>query len=433
MQFDTLFKSISIEQIVDNLYNLYNMQNIDIENNVILTGLHYSAYIVTGLFILEKIYDSIWNFFFGYQHLLEFPKKFNFDKTYLIKNREKICKEPLVIALDTFCKENGIYKNTSAIVSLSGGVDSMVLLACLLHLRDANNKSFDIYTASIDYCLRKESNSESNFLKKYTKTMGVKSSLASVAGLSRKTENSGSRTEFEEGSRTLRFDTYKNIMKRNCLSSYTGVFVGHHQDDIIENIFTNSMRGANIMDLEVMRTTSVINGVAIFRPFLEFKKSVIYDFAHKYNVPYFLDTTPEWSNRGKMRNEIFPLLDSVFTESWRDNLKYLGTQSNEWGNYIDNYIVVPWIKEIEINNMGEKPHIKIPVKDQPKMIYSNVIMNSLHTLGEKMIKRTSMDKIMELIKHTTPKSIELDGHRVAVFSPDKGYIVIFNREKSKYR
>ena len=98
------------------------------------------------------------------------------------------------------------------------------------------------------------------------------------------------------------------------------------------------MRGANLLDLEVMKPISKIHGVNLYRPFLGFKKQVIYDFAHKYGVPYFLDTTPKWSKRGKMRNEIFPLLDSVFGVDWRNKLKQLGTQSNERGNYINDYI-----------------------------------------------------------------------------------------------
>ena len=392
------------------------------------------ASVLSVLFISEKTFCTIHKLLMNneYQHLLEFPKNFKFNKTYLKTQYNHISQEHLTDILDTFCRENGIYKNKAVILSLSGGVDSMVTLACLLHLQEKYNDTFQIYTATMDYCLRKESNEESEFLKKYTKTMGVCSVISSIEGISRKKEGSCKRTEFEEGSRTLRFDTYKNIIKNNNLYEETGVLVGHHQDDIIENIFTNSMRGANIMNLEVMKPTSIIHGVKIFRPFIHLKKSAIYDFAHKYNIPYFLDTTPDWSNRGKMRNEIFPLLDSVFTQSWRDNIKHLGTQSNEWGEYVDKYVILPWLKDVEINT--DKHYIKIPVKDQPKLIYSNIIMKSLHSLGEKMIKRTSVDKIMELLINRNPhyqkKIIDLDGHRVVKVTKDFNHIIIFNTTRT---
>lgn len=37
---------------------------------------------------------------------------------------------------------------------------------------------------------------------------------------------------------------------------------------------------------------------------LPFGKDVVYDFAHKFGVPYFKDTTPSWSTRGKLRRQL---------------------------------------------------------------------------------------------------------------------------------
>ena len=48
----------------------------------------------------------------------------------------------------------------------------------------------------------------------------------------------------------------------------------------------------------------------------------------EFDVPYFKDTTPEWSRRGQMRNTIFPLLNNIFGESWKHKLKEIGNQSN---------------------------------------------------------------------------------------------------------
>ena len=199
--------------------------------------------------------------------------------------------------------------------------------------------------------------------------------------------------------------------------------MGHIQDDIIENIFTNSMKGGNLLDLEVMKSESKIHGINLYRPFLGFRKDVIYEFAHKFNVPYFLDTTPKWSRRGKMRNEIFPLLDSVFGTDWRNKLKQLGDQSNEWGEYIDKYIIKPWVQEVIVGSRG----ILIPIKPQPKLIYSHVILKSLHKSGESMIRRTSMDKIMDLITNSqSNKVITLDGTRMATLIKNNTYLMIFN-------
>ena len=353
-----------------------------------------------------------------FQYLLEKPNNFKFDKEYL--NSVTDSSSPLIKCLDEYCQSHSVYSN-GAIVSLSGGVDSMVTLAILIHLQ--KTYKFPIYTASIDYDLRNESKDESQFLIEYTKMFGIKSYVSYIKGISRKKEDSGSRSEFEEESRTLRFNTYKKIIEENGLCKECGVFVGHHKDDLIENIFTNSMKGGNLLDLEVMKSESNIHGINLYRPFLSFRKSVIYDFAHKFNVPYFLDTTPKWSRRGKMRNEIFPLLDSVFGMDWHNKLKMLGDQSNEWGDYFSKYVISPWLEEVSIGSRG----IIIPIKSQPKLIYSNVILKSLHNLGEPMIRRTSMDKIMELITNKqSNKVITLDGTRMSALIKNNTYLIIFN-------
>ena len=106
-----------------------------------------------------------------------------------------------------------------------------------------------------------------------------------------------------------------------------------------------------------------------------------------------------------MRNEIFPLLDSVFGQDWRNKMKQLGSQSNEWGNYIDKYIINPWLSEVKKGKAG----IIIPLKDQPILIYSNVIMKSLHSISQSMLKKSSLEKINNLLITKHNKLVTLDG------------------------
>ena len=55
-----------------------------------------------------------------------------------------------------------------------------------------------------------------------------------------------------------------------------------------------------------MTLVGMVDGVRIFRPLLEFNKDIIVEFAHTFGVPYFKDTTPQWSVRGKLRNQLMP-------------------------------------------------------------------------------------------------------------------------------
>lgn len=392
-----------------------------------LISYQFEYFLICLIIVFLASMLNIANRFFKYnryQYLLESPNNYKFDSNYL--DLVKYDSSPLIKCLDDFCKANSL-KDKGIIISLSGGVDSMVTLAILIFLQKSYN--FTIYTASIDYGLRNESNDESNFLIEYTKTLDITSYISYVKGISRKKNESGSRSEFEEESRNLRFNTYKKIIEENELEKDTGVFVAHHIDDIVENIFTNSMRGANLLDLEVIKETNTIHNVKIFRPFIGFKKQTIYDFAHQFGVPYFLDTTPKWSKRGKMRNEIFPLLDSVFGKDWRNKMKQLGSQSNEWSNYIDKYVISPWLLEIKTGKAG----LIIPLKDQPILIYSNVIMKSLHSISQSMLKKSSIDKINELLLTKHNKLVTLDGTRIGALIESNTQLLIIDTSLIKIK
>lgn len=79
-----------------------------------------------------------------------------------------------------------------------------------------------------------------------------------------------------------------------------------------------------------------IEGIPVWRPFLEFHKDTIYDFAHRYGVPYFRDTTPLWCTRGKLRNQLIPLLKDMFGEGVLGNLSSVATSSYQMGTCTTN-------------------------------------------------------------------------------------------------
>ena len=120
-----------------------------------------------------------------YQYLLEFPNKYYYG----LENINNIDdNNELVITMKKFCEQNNIY-NKGAIVSLSGGVDSMVLLACLIKLREEKDNYFPIFAASIDYSQRDEQQKEISFLIEYCNKYNIKVYITKVNGYSRKKEN----------------------------------------------------------------------------------------------------------------------------------------------------------------------------------------------------------------------------------------------------
>jgi len=221
------------------------------------------------------------------------------------------------------------------IISLSGGVDSMVLTFILKLL---NRRVICLH---INYNNRDESKSEATFLHDWCKYMNVEFILHEINSIQR---NSINRNDYENKTKHIRFKFYKDMLEKY---NGTEIILGHHKDDIIENIFNNICRGRNILDLSVIKKINTIMGIKISRPMIELHKDKIYKIANEYNIPYFKDTTPFWSLRGIYRNEIYPLLNKTYSKNISNNLLNISNQSNEWDKLIDEKIIEPFMEKIE--------------------------------------------------------------------------------------
>ena len=271
--------------------------------------------------------------------VLEFPDSINKIDNSKDFEQEKIYKETEKFIINNFSK------NENLIVSLSGGVDSAVLITLLQKIKTKMN--INIIAAHINYCNRNETHIEEEFLKFWCKKNNFIFEILKIEEIKRGEEK---RSYYENYIRDKRYTFYQDLVKKyNC----KGVFLGHHLNDLQENIMCNIMKGRNIFDLTVMRKESIINDVTIYRPFLDFYKDTIYNFSHENNIPYFKDTTPDWSNRGKLRNKLFPLLQEIYGTQCLDHLLYLGNSSDEWKDVIDTKIIKDFVKNnIQIKKKG---------------------------------------------------------------------------------
>lgn len=345
----------------------------------------------------------------NFEYILEFPIDFSFED----KLKDFPESEDLYLVINKFMAENEYFKN-GIIISLSGGVDSMVLLRVLLKIRDYN--FFKIYAVMINYNLRSESIDEIKFVQKFCNMNKVNITITHIENIKscRKDIGSSKRKIFEDISKDIRFNSYQKLIKEFKLP---GVLVGHHKDDVTENIFTNMLKGHNILDIEVMKPLNVIKSVPIFRPLLNIYKLDIYDFAHKYNVPYFKDTTPTWSRRGQMRNLVFPLLSNVFGDSWKFKLKEIGNQSNLLYDTVNEHLINPWINQANFKgtSSNKKFIFEFPIKYKNDLcLWYYTIPKLFFMVGHNSIKRKSIEKLFTIANNETDDTTK-------IHTLDKGY------------
>ena len=187
------------------------------------------------------------------------------------------------------------------IVSLSGGVDSMVMLTLLKY------NQVNVSAVHIVYGNRTESEHEYRLLAEFCDKLEVPLIVYRIKWLRRGTID---RQFYEDMTRDLRFATY-----HAAADAEPCVMMGHIKDDVIENIWTNIAHCHHLGNLKKMEAEEVQLGVRIMRPLLTADKADIYRVSEAIGIPYFKNTTPSWSNRGKFREHFHKATVAQFGES----------------------------------------------------------------------------------------------------------------------
>lgn len=303
-----------------------------------------------------------------------------------IKEKTINLNEPLLININYICKNLNTNK---FIISLSGGVDSMVLVSILNYL------NFDVIAIHINYNNRDETKQEQDFIIEWCKFNNIKLYFKEIVEIKR---NDSKRSDYESITKNIRFQFYKEIMKKENVNY---ILLGHHKDDIIENIFANICRGRNYLDLAVIRERNKINEIDFIRPMLNFHKLTIYCFAKSYDIPYFKDTTPDWSVRGKYRNVIEPAIQDTFTIQVKANLLNIANQADDWNYLIQLKIINPFLELVIFKENDEEKIIEFNIeeyKDYPFSFWYLIFMKIFNNIGQKSPSRKSIETLINLSK-----------------------------------
>lgn len=320
----------------------------------------------------------------------------NFDE-YFTKSDFK--KEKIYKQLTEFVNNS----SDTIFLSLSGGVDSSVLAYCFKFICEEQNKK--LICLHLDYGNRDESVIEKNFIIEYCKILNCELIIYNFDGPKR---GEIKRSEYESYTTKIRYTKYKNIIEQ---IKSEGVVLGHHTDDKIENVFTNIMKGRSLNDLSVINNKSIVNEVTVLRPLMGFYKREVFDFAHKYGVPYFKNTTPSWSIRGQIREEVFPKLRTMFNR-FESNLETISSDIDEMSKCILDNVITPFMDN-SITKKGNIIYIQKPKIKQTNFFWKTVLMKLLYSHKISMISNKSFKIFMN----------NIDKHKANLHIKNNKYII----------
>ncbi len=294
--------------------------------------------------------------------------------------------------------EKSLKINSSFIVAVSGGPDSMALafLAKLYSIKKKINSKFFI----VDHKLRKESTLEASFTKRTLRKIFINSDILTWKG----TKPS---TNIQALARKKRYELL--VSKCNQLN-INNILLGHHQDDLLENFFIRLLRGSGLKGLVSLEKENKLDNINLLRPLLDQKKEdLIFLVKNIFNF-YVKDPSNEDTKYQRIR--IRRLIEK-FEKDGLDKKKLAKTIKNlKYSNRVINFYVD---KNLKKNTSYLKTKNKLLLNEnffqQPQEVIFRSFSDSIKLIGKKYysVRGKKLDKVIKDIESKAILRVTLGG------------------------
>ena len=188
--------------------------------------------------------------------------------------------------------------NKKLVVSLSAGIDSNVLLFLLYSYIKKYQIPCELRCLIMYYKNRLNQYEEIKIAQNLCSQLKIDLYIRNVEEVQRETLSD--RSYYEDYTKEVKYKCYEKLGE--C------IFLGHHKDDLFENIINNIRKKNNYNNLNGMEKLQEYDKIKIIRPMLNLTKDMITELAHEFNIPYVYDSTPRSSERGLVRDRLMPLI-----------------------------------------------------------------------------------------------------------------------------
>lgn len=214
------------------------------------------------------------------------------------------------------------WRGTHVVVAVSGGADSVALLAGLLEVKQAAGGAGRVFAAHFNHGTRgKESDADERFVRRLCDRLGV----ALECGRAGAEETLAS----EQAARDARY-TFLRAAAEALGARY--VATAHTADDQLETILLRVLRGAGLAGLAgVPQQRRLGPAVTVARPLLGVRRAEVEAYLAARRQPYCTDATnlDDCFARNRVRGELLPMLRERFGAGVDEALLRLSGQATE--------------------------------------------------------------------------------------------------------
>lgn len=205
--------------------------------------------------------------------------------------------------LNTIKRYEQIKSGDTIVVGVSGGPDSICLLNVLKNLQ--NELKINIVVAHINHMIRKEADSETEFVQDFCKQRDIKCFVKKADVLQIAKEK---KLGTEEVGRKIRYDFFeevKNLVGGNKIAT------AHNANDNAETVLMNFLRGSGSTGLKGIEP---IRDNKLIRPIIECTRQEIEQYCNEKGLNPKYDKTNQESiyTRNKIRNMLIPYIQENF-------------------------------------------------------------------------------------------------------------------------
>ena len=294
--------------------------------------------------------------------------------------------------------ENHLDINTNFIVAVSGGPDSLAL--SFLTKIYSIKKSLNVKYFIVDHKLRKNSSSESNFVKKLLKKILINLNILTWHGVKPK-------NNIQSVARKKRYKLLVDEAKKYKIKN---ILLGHHLDDLFENFFIRILRGSGLNGLVSLNQKRQNKDINLVRPLLNFdKKDLIYISSYIFGS-YVKDPSNQDDKFKRVRVRKF--LKELEAEGL-DRNKFLLTIKNL--KFADETIRFYTKKNLKINvsflNKKKFAILNEEFFHQSQEVVFRSLTEIIKFVGKKYypVRGKKIDKITQLIKINVILKVTLGG------------------------